>query len=63
MTDGLPKGELVVIASRPGMGKSAFVMKIAEHVVCNLDRAALVNSNSLRSSKDSEHWPKNSTSR
>lgn len=45
MTDGLPEGEIVVIASRPGMGKSAFVMKIAEHVVCKLDRAALVFTN------------------
>ncbi|MCK4460809.1 MAG: replicative DNA helicase, partial [candidate division Zixibacteria bacterium] len=32
MTNGLHKGELIIIAGRPSMGKSALVMNIAEHV-------------------------------
>ncbi|MCK4373221.1 MAG: replicative DNA helicase [candidate division Zixibacteria bacterium] len=32
MTNGMHKGELIIIAGRPSMGKSALVMNIAEHV-------------------------------
>jgi len=32
MTSGLQKGDLVIVAGRPSMGKTAFSMNIAEHV-------------------------------
>ena len=38
MTNGLHRGELVIIAGRPSMGKSALVMNIAEHIAVNQNR-------------------------
>ena len=32
LTNGFARGQMVVIGSRPGIGKSAFVANIAEHV-------------------------------
>jgi replicative DNA helicase len=34
-TAGLQKGDLVIVAGRPSMGKSAFAISIAEHVAVN----------------------------
>jgi replicative DNA helicase len=36
MTSGLQQGDLVVVAGRPSMGKTAFSMNIAEHVAVDL---------------------------
>ena len=36
MTDGMHPGEMIVVAARPSMGKTAFAMNIAEHVAINL---------------------------
>ena len=36
MTSGLQSGDLVVFASRPGMGKSSLALNIAEYVCVDL---------------------------
>lgn len=38
MTSGLQKTDMIVIAARPSMGKTALVMNIAEHVACELKK-------------------------
>ncbi|MBU8933386.1 MAG: replicative DNA helicase [candidate division Zixibacteria bacterium] len=38
ITNGLHKGELVIVAGRPSMGKSALAMNIAEHVAIELGK-------------------------
>ncbi len=41
MTGGLHASELVILAARPSMGKTAFAMNIAEHVVMKARKPAL----------------------
>ncbi len=39
MTNGMHKGELIIVAGRPSMGKSAFVMNIAEYVAITQNKS------------------------
>jgi replicative DNA helicase len=42
MTGGLQQGELIIIAGRPAMGKTAFGMNIVQHIASNQGAAALI---------------------
>lgn len=42
LTSGLQKGDLVIVAGRPSMGKTSFCMNIAEHVAIHEKKVALV---------------------
>lgn len=42
MTQGLRHGDLIVVAGRPSMGKSALAVNIAEHVAINLKRPVAI---------------------
>jgi replicative DNA helicase len=42
MTSGLQPADLVIVAGRPSMGKTAFSMNIAEHASINNDKPVLV---------------------
>ncbi len=42
MTSGWQKSDLVIVAGRPSMGKTAFAMNLVEHAILNGDHPALV---------------------
>jgi replicative DNA helicase len=42
MTSGLHPAEMIVIAARPAMGKTAFAMNIAEHVTMDIGKSVAV---------------------
>ena len=42
LTSGWQKSDLVIVAGRPSMGKTAFAMNLVEHAVLNYDKPVLV---------------------
>lgn len=50
MTDGLHAGEMIVVAARPSMGKTALAMNIVEHVALDLEDPKAVGVFSLEMS-------------
>ncbi len=42
MTGGLQKSDLVIVAARPSMGKTAFAMNLAEHVALHQEKSVLI---------------------
>jgi len=42
MTSGLQKGDMVIIAGRPSMGKTTFAMNIAEYAAMKADKPTLI---------------------
>jgi replicative DNA helicase len=50
MTSGLQAGDLVIVAARPSMGKTSFVLNIAQHVALNRERPMTVGFFSLEMS-------------
>ena len=51
MTAGLQKGDLLVLAARPSMGKTAFALNIAEHVAVREGLPVLVFSMEMGASQ------------
>jgi replicative DNA helicase len=44
MTSGMQDGDLIIVAGRPSMGKTAFSLNLAEHVAVNLGLPVLIYS-------------------
>ncbi|MDR0588555.1 MAG: replicative DNA helicase [Burkholderiales bacterium] len=42
MTSGMQAGDLIIVAGRPSMGKTAFALNIAEHVALHADKAVAI---------------------
>ena len=53
MTGGLREGELIILAARPAMGKTAFALNIAQHVAMNPKNPRACAVFSLEMSKES----------
>ena len=53
MTGGLREGELIILAARPAMGKTAFALNIAQHITSNPKNPKAVAVFSLEMSKES----------
>ena len=53
MTGGMHGGELIILAARPSMGKTAFALNIAQHVAMNPQEKQTVAVFSLEMSKES----------
>ena len=41
MLNGLQDGEMIIVAARPSMGKTAFAMNVIEHISANSKLPAL----------------------
>lgn len=53
---GLQKTDLVILAARPSMGKTALALGIAEHAALNLGKSVLVFSLEMSSSQLTKRW-------
>jgi len=42
MTNGLQNGEMIIVAARPSMGKTAFALNVAEHIAANNQKPVAV---------------------
>ncbi len=51
MSNGLKPGEMFVIAARPSMGKTSFVMNLIEHICLNLKKPSMVFSCEMTSAQ------------